>query len=433
MNYKQLHIYFLYFLAGIFQNTFILSFLIPLTVNLTYLDCSFLFSCILFFFGLFWFKFFAVAAVSYGIAIGNIEYKTDNSIYISQAKNLKNMKNFNGILKLKYDKNLKIKDSWKGDLNNNSELFKTGSLIKFSYVMFGNQNGKMTGVYQLKSQNLTFLQRKREEISLFLSKSKYSYFLKAITIGDKSEFTKEQSEKLKASGFWHLVAISGLHMNILVYLLFRIFRKFFSLSFKFNYRFNTRYLSAFFATLFGFFYLQLSLYSVSSIRALIMLSSNLFFGGRLKSQKIIIYTAFIMLFINPHLAFDLGFQLSFLCTYLLVNKFSIFLVNLSIIPIIKQFNLIAVFTNFLIIPIFSAILFLIFFSIIFKLQIFIIIDFLSKYLFKIMEIPSVLVYYNGNDFTNFLFLSLLNILILKQKPNLLIFIFIIIWLTNFLF
>lgn len=130
-------------------------------------------------------------------------------------------------------------------------------------------------------------------------------FLSGLTVGGKSEFSKELREKFKASGTLHLVALSGYNISIIVTYLGGFFAWFMS-------RRKSLWLSILFIILF----VMMAGAEASIVRAAIMgmilvVAEQ---SGRLFSiRNALVAAALAMILVNPKvLVFDLGFQLSFL-------------------------------------------------------------------------------------------------------------------------
>lgn len=130
----------------------------------------------------------------------------------------------------------------------------------------------------------------------------------AITLGYTNELDAEVKQSYSATGAMHILSVSGLHVGIvyvvLDFLLFFLSRK------K-----QTRFLKAVLIILFLWGYALLTGLSPSVMRAAAMLSFVV--AGKAFSRQTNIYnslsvSAFILLFLNPFLLFDVSFQLSYL-------------------------------------------------------------------------------------------------------------------------
>ncbi len=142
--------------------------------------------------------------------------------------------------------------------------------------------------------------------------------LSAITLGDKSRISRDFKEKLSISGLSHIVAISGMHIMIIleIFFLFFIWLGFW------------RKEATIFSILVLFLYILLIGAPASAVRAGIM-GGLLYIGwamGRLlQSSRSIVFAATIMLIFNPLiLTRDVGFQLSFLATIGIIYFYPIF-------------------------------------------------------------------------------------------------------------
>ena len=130
-------------------------------------------------------------------------------------------------------------------------------------------------------------------------------FLSGLTVGGKSEFSKELQEKFRTSGTAHLVALSGYNITIIVTYLGGFFAYFCS-----------RKKSLWLATLFIILFVIMSGAEASIVRAAIMgmilvVAEQ---SGKLFSvRNALTAAALVMVIVNPKvLVWDLGFQLSFL-------------------------------------------------------------------------------------------------------------------------
>jgi len=135
-----------------------------------------------------------------------------------------------------------------------------------------------------------------------------SSVLKAIFLGDKFGLSNELKDDLNVSGTRHIVAISGMHMIIMVQILL-----FLALGIGL-WRNQAFYLVI---TLLILYIIMIGA-PASAVRAGIMASLLLFAQkiGRLRSaDRVVVFAAVIMLMFNPLLIkSDVGFQLSFMAT-----------------------------------------------------------------------------------------------------------------------
>lgn len=142
-------------------------------------------------------------------------------------------------------------------------------------------------------------------------------FVKALLLGDKSDLEKELKRSFSEAGVIHVLAVSGLHVGIIV-LLFH--KALFFLRFI-KKRKPRLFIKTFLLLIIIWLFAGISGFSPSIIRAAIMFSFLTI--GQLLSRHSNIYNslalaAFLMLIINPNYLFMLGFQLSFLAVFAIV-------------------------------------------------------------------------------------------------------------------
>jgi len=196
---------------------------------------------------------------------------------------------------------------------------------------------------------------------------KSNNYLHAFILGNTSFIDDNIKDKYLDLGVNHLFAISGMHVSLLIVILSFIFDKL-----KFN-----KYHSFFINCIFLMFYAFLVNFQVSIIRSVlsyICLSLNNFFKLKIKSEYIIIFIFSISLLLNPFNIFNLGFQYSYLISYILIrfnnlikgnyfkkNFIVSFLAFIGSIPITiinnYQINLLTVFYNMIYVPLISTIIF----------------------------------------------------------------------------
>lgn len=132
-----------------------------------------------------------------------------------------------------------------------------------------------------------------------------SALLSGITFGNTDEFSKEFKESMRRSGTTHIVALSGYNITIVVMALLFLFRFFLKRKVA---------LFATFGCLFAFVLMTGASASVVRAAGMAVLFIFLTLQGRLRDPKnILVFTALLMTLWNPRvLAYDIGFQLSFL-------------------------------------------------------------------------------------------------------------------------
>jgi len=131
--------------------------------------------------------------------------------------------------------------------------------------------------------------------------------LKALCLGDRSDLTDDMKEAYSNAGAMHLLAVSGLHLGLIWWVLYHLFFWMVRISGKEFYRSVTIIsLLWVFAFVSGF--------SSSVSRSATMFS--LFTAGRLMDQRMqslngILVSAFLLILIHPPVILNVGFQLSY--------------------------------------------------------------------------------------------------------------------------
>ncbi len=143
--------------------------------------------------------------------------------------------------------------------------------------------------------------------------------LKALTLGDKSELNPETREAYAKAGAMHILAVSGLHVGIIYFILNYIFG--FLDKIKIKRYMPGRVLKAFVLFLGLWFFALLTGFSPSVQRAAVMFSFVV--AGNMLNRRINIYnslsaSAFFLLIYNPLLIMAVGFQLSYIAVISIV-------------------------------------------------------------------------------------------------------------------
>ena len=194
-----------------------------------------------------------------------------------------------------------------------------------------------------------------------------SGYIEALIFGDKAYLEKDEIINYKNLGTSHLLAISGLHLGVLISLIYFILLRL---------RFSVEIIEKIVFLVIPF-YMLISGFSPSVLRAGGMIMLYIIFRKKDMTKLEALLTTFIlMLFINPLLIFDIGFKLSFLITFCLLmsddflsgskniftSGFKISLVSsLASLPILVMnfytFSYISIISNIFLVPIFSLVIF----------------------------------------------------------------------------
>ncbi len=189
----------------------------------------------------------------------------------------------------------------------------------FDYSTYLKQN-RLCGIVLIPSQNgilrhqsgsLLGIQRNIHAIRMFLAErlncnfsGRTQAFLRAVLLGDGSTLDREFWTMLKKTGTMHFIAISGLHIGLLSFLVWFIFSRILSPQ-----------AGCTAALLTAIFYCLLSGMSISATRATVMVgvfSVSAMIHRRYNPLNSLSLACMILLFMNPAAIYNPGFQLSFL-------------------------------------------------------------------------------------------------------------------------
>ncbi len=188
-------------------------------------------------------------------------------------------------------------------------------------------------------------------------------YLNLFILGDKNYLDADSLSNYKTNGVWHLFAISGMHISLIIVLLETLFKKF-----KFKDLIVIIILS---------YFMFLTSFSASVMRAVIfyMLKTILkWLNINLSNIKILFLTAFIILLINPFMIYNTGFLYSFLITLSIMlmslkitGNYFVKIFKISLIATIVslpitvnmnyEINLLSIFLNMIFVPLVSTVIF----------------------------------------------------------------------------
>ncbi len=150
----------------------------------------------------------------------------------------------------------------------------------------------------------------REKLSSQLSTMLHEDVLgvaNALLLGDKQLLSAETRTHFSNAGAMHVLAVSGLHVGIVLYLLMFVLGRFPKIISK-----TTAVVTA---VVIIWIYAGVTGFSPSVIRASFMFSMLVLAqlaGRNFDSMNVLFFTAFVLLAIDPLLIYDIGFQLSYL-------------------------------------------------------------------------------------------------------------------------
>lgn len=215
---------------------------------------------------------------------------------------------------------------------------------------------KADNIIKIKN-NKNILYKIKNNIYERIDKLKSKDYVKTFILGDKQDLSDEILSSYQQNGVSHLLAISGMHISLLVVILSKILKKF-----KYSY---------FIISIFLIFYAFLTNFTPSVLRAVF-----LYVFKKIDKKNLILLIASFMLFYNPYYIYNVGFLFSFVISFYLIyfgnltNKFNNYFVKLFItsticfiasIPImINNFyyiNIMSPLINVIFVPFISLIIF----------------------------------------------------------------------------
>lgn len=148
---------------------------------------------------------------------------------------------------------------------------------------------------------------------------------KALLIGQRRQVAPETQAAIRDAGLAHLLAISGLHMTLVVGGVMVLARFGLALIPAIALRFETKRIAAILAFAMALLYLLLSGASLPTQRAALMVGLALLalgLGRRPLTLRNVTLVAFLLTLIRPELILSISFQLSFAAVTLLIVSFS---------------------------------------------------------------------------------------------------------------
>ena len=201
----------------------------------------------------------------------------------------------------------------------NKMLFGVSSI--YPYINFTVQKNGFSIIGFIKNYinkyGLHFRNIAKKSLGKYISPISYSV-AQGITIGDKNIIPKNINQYFIDAGISHILAISGLHISMVLYILF-LALSFFSINFYKRILISTIITAA--------IYPAVTLFSVSIIRASIMafcLLISYVFDKNRNSVNSLFLAALIILIIEPNSIREISFQFSFLATLGIILYYPIF-------------------------------------------------------------------------------------------------------------
>ena len=231
--------------------------------------------------------------------------------------------------KINLYKNIFTNENEKNIIKNLDNKILYGVSSIFPYINFTFQKSGFSIINYINKYGLYFRNIAKKSLGKFLSPINYSV-AQGITIGDKSIIPKNINQYFIDAGISHILSISGLHISMVLYILF------IALSFL-PINFYKRILISTIITI--IIYPAITLFSVSIIRASIMafcLLISFIFDKNRNSVNSLFLAALIILTIEPNSIREISFQFSFLATLGIILYYPIF--DFYILSKIKNIN-----------------------------------------------------------------------------------------------
>ncbi|SHG89139.1 ComEC/Rec2 family competence protein [Tepidibacter thalassicus] len=212
---------------------------------------------------------------------------------------------------------------------------------------------KSKNVYYFSHKLRNFIENKLE-----YNFKNHASFLKALILGNKEDMDKEVLDSFSKTGISHIIALSGLHVGIIIYF------------FNFIIRGINKLYKLILISIFLFFYCFIVGFTPSIVRACIfsiVLYIALFIQREYDGICSLCFVGIILIIENPFVIYSISFQLSFFATLSIIYFYSIIdkyvkyplisvtlAANILTLPIIyynfKIISIIGLVTNILVIP-----------------------------------------------------------------------------------
>jgi len=305
--------------------------------------------------------------------------------------------------------------------------------------------------YKNETSVLYWIDQKRTDISDLIDKKfdsiRVKGLIQALSIGDKSKISYQDSQLFQETGTAHLIAISGLHIGLIAFIGI-LFGRFIFYLFT-NEKFNRFKFEAIFAITFAFCYALLAGLSIPTVRALVMVVVfSLAHASKIQVSRWQSWSMALLfvLIVDPFSVMDIGFWFSFLAVAVLMfafsgrpyskNKLKTFIqaqvvILIGLMPLMaiafQQINLLTPLANLFVLPLASLLLIPLMFA---SFLVYLISENTASILFQIVEMISqslfgLLDYLQKIDFLsipiqnlntlNFLLLLFLMVLLLLPK------------------
>lgn len=186
-------------------------------------------------------------------------------------------------------------------------------------------------ISNFKSYFLNLREKIRGRFNQHLS-GNASAIANALFIGDQKVIDKDFYEKIRVSGLAHLLSISGFHLSLAGAIFFFSVRFLLARSEYLTLRYDIKKIAAFLALIASYVYLQIADSPVPAKRAFLMIFCifiALMLQQKINSKRVIAASMLAIIFYNPYIIFNIGFQLSFLAVFILATIYDDFKLQIS--------------------------------------------------------------------------------------------------------
>jgi competence protein ComEC len=138
--------------------------------------------------------------------------------------------------------------------------------------------------------------------------------LKALILGERQDIHQTLRKPFQVAGVAHVLAVSGLHIGLVAWISFALFKGILSLSYRLTLQMDVRKVAALLTCFPVVAYPCLAGFQVSSQRAMMMALAFLFsmvWGREKEVWSTLALAALAILAVDPHAVFSISFQLSF--------------------------------------------------------------------------------------------------------------------------
>lgn len=171
------------------------------------------------------------------------------------------------------------------------------------------------------------ISRIRHHISCIIDKklsTNAACITKALLIGNRSSIPSIMKQSFTDSGVSHVLAISGLHMSIIVAMVFKVAVIILLYLSNIFMRLNANKYASYISIAVSYVYLMIAGFPPSAVRAFIMATMCLLskaYGRTAISMRNVVMSAFATLILHPASLFLVGFQLSYLSVIAIVSLY----------------------------------------------------------------------------------------------------------------